>query len=201
MFATFEQMGNPASLPLTAVLQACWLDMALGDYQSVARRCTSRIMELKSASTQAMMATVPFAMPSPQFLGESNIWPATQTMISSRTMMETAVEISMLQWTSAMSNLEAGECTTAAELLKALVDDFPESQFRPLVKVWLHALTDEEIPDIPPDLEPGIIFNDDSDLVARPGLKTSSSDSASEQPNGDSSPASTDAKSPETEGS
>ncbi len=203
MFATFEQMGNPISIPLTAVLQACWLDMALGDYQSVVRRCTERIQQLKSASTQALLATVPFAMPSPQFLGESNTWPATQTLISSRTMMETAVEISILQWTSAMANLEAGECMAAAELLRTLIDDFPESQFRPLVKVWLHAMTDEEIPDIPPDLEPGIMFNDDSDLVARPGPANSSSDpdSASEHPNGDSSPANTDAKSSETEGS
>jgi len=167
MFATFEQMGNSASMPLSAALQACWLEMALGDYRSAARRCTERIQQLKSASTQAMMATVPFAMPSPQFLGESNIWPANQTMISSRTMMETAVEIAILQWTSAMANLEAGECTTAAELLKALIDDFPESQFRPLVKVWLHAMTDEEIPDAPPELEPGIMFNDDSDFVPR----------------------------------
>lgn len=199
MFATFEQMGNAASMPLTVVLQACWLEMALGDYQSATRRCTERIKQLKSASAQAMMATVPFAMPSPQFLGESNIWPASQTLISSRTMMETAVEISILQWTGAMANLESGKCTTAAELLKALIDDFPESQFRPLVKVWLHAMTDEAIPDIPPDLEPGIVFNDDSDLVARPGSENASSDSdpAAEQPNGDSSPASPS----ETEGS
>lgn len=167
MFATFEQMGTPAGLPLTAVLQACWLDMALGDYQNAAKRCTSRIRELKSASTRAMMATVPFAMPTPQFLGESNIWPATQTLISSRTMMETAVEIAILQWTSAMANIEAGNCTAAAESLKAIIDDFPESQFRPLVKVWLHAMTDEEISDTPPDLDPGIVFNDDSDLVPR----------------------------------
>lgn len=201
MFATFEQMGNAASMPLTVVLQACWLEMALGDYQSAARRCNERIQQLKSASTQAMLATVPFAMPTPQFLGESNIWPATQTLISSRTMMETAVEISVLQWTSAMANLESGDCHKATSDLKELIDDFPESQFRPLVKVWLHAMTDEEIPDAPPELEPGIVFNDDSDLVARPGPENASSDSDSEteQPNGDSSPASTDSASSETE--
>jgi tetratricopeptide (TPR) repeat protein len=203
MFANFEQMGNVASIPLAVVLQTCWLEMALGDYQSVARRCTERIQQLKSASTQAMLATVPFAMPSPQFLGESNIWPATQTIISSGTMMETAGEISILQWTSAMANIEAGDCTAAAELLKALIQDFPESQFRPLVKVWLHAMTDEEIPDTPPELEPGIVFHDDSDLVPRLEPKNSSSDSdpTVNPPNGDGSPAGTEAKSSAAEGS
>jgi tetratricopeptide (TPR) repeat protein len=170
MFATFEQMGNAAGIPLTVVLQTCWLDMALGDYQSAARRCTERIQQLKSASTQAMMATVPFAMPSPQFLGESNIWPASQTLISSQTMMETANEIAILQWTSAMANLEAGDCNKATSTLKALVDDFPESHFRPMVKAWLVAMTGEVLTDSPPDLEPGILFNDDSDLVTRPQL-------------------------------
>jgi hypothetical protein len=203
MFANFEQMGNVASIPLTVVLQTCWLEMALGDYQSVDRRCTERIQQLKSASTQAMLATVPFVMPSPQFLGESNIWPATQTMISSGTMMETAGEISILQWTNAMANIEAGDCTAATELLKVLIEDFPESQFRPLVKVWLHAMTDEEIPDTPPELEPGIVFHDDSDLVPRPGPENSSSDSdpTTNQSNGGGSPAGAEVKSSEVEGS
>ena len=48
------------------------------------------------------------------------------------------------------------------------MNDFPESQFRPLAKAWLMAMTDEEIPDVPPDLDPGIRYNDDSDLAARP---------------------------------
>ena len=172
IFATFEQMGNAIAIPLEVVLQSCWLDMALGDYRSAARRCAGRVETLKSASTQALMATGPFAMPSPQFLGETNIWPATQTLVASRTLMETASEISLLQWTSAMANLEAGECAEAAATLKALVDDFPESQFRPLVKVWLNAITGEEIADSPPDIEPVIRFNDDSDLVARPTSTT-----------------------------
>jgi hypothetical protein len=176
MFATFEQMGNPASLPLTVVLQASWLDMALGDYPSATRRCTERIQQLKSASTRAMMATVPFAMPSPQFLGESNIWPASQTLVASRTLMDSAVEISLLQWTSAMADLESGNCPRAAATLKALVDSFPESQIRPLVKVWLMAMTGEVIPDTPPDLAPGIRFNDDSDLVARPDASSANDD-------------------------
>jgi hypothetical protein len=203
MFAAFEQIGNSAALPLTVVLHSCWLDMALGDYRSAARKAEARVEQLKSASTQAMLATVPFAMPTPQFLGESNIWPASQTLIASRTMTETAVEISILQWTSAMANIEAGECTAAAETLKALVADFPESQFRPLVKVWLHAMTDEEISDIPPDLEPGIVFNDDSDLVARPGSEDSSNnpDPSKTQPNEDSLPVDTDATSSKPEGS
>jgi len=168
MFATFEQMGNEAAIPLTVVLQTCWLEMALGDYRSAAKRCDTRIEQLRSASHRAMLATVPFAMPSPQFLGDTNIWPATQTLITSRTLMETAVEISLLQWTSAMSDIEAGECVKGAATLKALIEDFPESQLRPLAKVWLMAMTGEEISDIPPDLEPGIRFHDDSDLVARP---------------------------------
>ena len=168
MFAAFEQMGNTAAIPLEVVLQSCWLDMALGDYRSVVRKCGERGELLKSASTQAMLATVPLVMPSPQFLGDANIWPATQTLISSRTLMETAVEISLLQWTIAMANIEVGECSQAVAALKALVNDFPESQFRPLAKAWLMAMTDEEIPDVPPDLDPGIRYNDDSDLAARP---------------------------------
>ena len=168
LFATFEQMGNAVAIPLEVVLQSCWLDMALGDYRSAARRCAERVQVLKSASTQALLATGPFAMPSPQFLGDANIWPATQTLVSSRTLGETASEISLLQWTSAMANLEAGECAEAAATLKTLIDDFPESQLRPLVKVWLIAITGEEISDFPPDIEPGIRFNDDSDMVARP---------------------------------
>jgi len=203
LFATFEQMGNAVSIPLEVVLQSCWLDMALGDYRSAARRCAERVQVLKSASTQALLATGPFAMPSPQLMGDSNIWPVTQTVITSQTLLEAASEISVLQWTSAMANLEAGECSEAAATLKALIDDFPESQFRPLVKVWLIAITGEEISEFPPDIEPGIVFNDDSDLVALPRPENSSSDSdpAAEQPNGDSSPASNDAKSSETEGS
>ena len=51
--------------------------------------------------------------------------------------------------------------------MKELVEAFPESQFRPLVKVWLMAMTGEEIADQPPELEPGILFEDDSDLVNR----------------------------------
>lgn len=178
MLATFEQMGSAVAIPLEVVLQSCWLDMALGDYRSAAKRCADRVELLKPATTQALMATGPFAMPSPQFLGETNIWPATQTLVASRTLMETASEISLLQWTSAMANLEAGECAEAAATLKALVDDFPESQFRPLVKVWLNAITGEEISDSPPDIEPGIRFNDDSDLVARPTSATEAEDAA-----------------------
>ncbi len=167
MFSAFEQMGNAASIPLEVVLQSCWLDMALGDYRSVVRKCRERVERLKSASTQAMLATSPLVMPSPQFLGDANIWPATQTLISSRTLMETAVEISLLQWTIAMASIEVGDCSQAVAALKALVNDFPESQFRPLAKAWLMAMTGEEIPDVPPDLDPGIRYNDDSDLVAR----------------------------------
>ena len=102
-----------------------------------------------------------------------------------------------------MANIEAGDCTAAAELLKVLIEDFPESQFRPLVKVWLHAMTDEEIPDTPPELEPGIVFHDDSDLVPRLEPKNSSSDSdpTVNPPNGDGSPAGTEAKSSAAEGS
>jgi hypothetical protein len=202
MFAAFEQIGNAAAIPLTVLLHSCWLDMALGDYRSAARKTGERVEQLKSASTRAMLATVPFSMPSPQFLGEANIWPASQTLIASRTMTETAVEISILQWTNAMANIEAGECTAAGETLKALIDDFPESQLRPLVKAWLHAMTDEEVPDIPPDLEPGIVFNDDSDLVARPRSENSNSDSdpVGTQSNGDSPPADGDPESSKTEG-
>lgn len=172
MFATFEQMGSTVAIPLEVVLQSCWLDMALGDYRNAARRCSERVGLLKSASTQAMLATGPFAMPSPQFLGEANIWPATQTLVASQTLLNTASEVSLLQWTSAMANLEAGECAEAAATLKALIDDFPESQIRPLVKLWLNAITGEEISDSPPDIEPGIRFNDDSDMVARPTSAT-----------------------------
>lgn len=203
MFAAFEQISNAAATPLMVLLQSCWLDMALGDYQSAARKTGARVALLKSASTQAMLATVPFSMPSPQFLGEANIWPASQTLVAARTLTESAVEISILQWTNAMANIEAGECVAAAEMLKAIVDDFPETQFRPLVKVWLHAMTGEEIPDVPADLEPGIVFHDDSDLVARPGPEDSSGDSdpGKTQSNGESSPAGTDTKPSGTEGS
>lgn len=191
MFATFEQMGSAVAIPLEVVLQSCWLDMALGDYRSAARRCTERVNVLKSASTQALMATGPFAMPSPQFLGEANIWPATHTLVASQTLLQTSSEISLLQWTSAMANLEAGECAEAAAALKALIDDFPESQFRPLVKVWLNAITGEAISDSPPDIEPGIRFNDDSDLVARPTSATETEDAApAETSQKDSSPTS-----------
>jgi tetratricopeptide (TPR) repeat protein len=178
IFAAFDQIGNTIAVPLEVVLQSCWLDMALGDYRSAARKCADRAEMLKSASTQAMLATGPFAMPSPQFLGDANIWPATQTLVTSRTLIETASEISLLQWTSAMANLEAGECEEAATALKALVDDFPESHFRPLVKLWLKAITGEEIAAAPPDIEPGIKFNDDSDMVARPDSAAESEDVA-----------------------
>ena len=191
MFAAFEQLGNAAAIPLEVVLQSCWLDMALGDYASVARKCGERVELLKSASTQAMLATVPFAMPSPQFLGDANIWPATQTLISSRTLAETASEISLLQWTSAMAHLEAGECVEAATVLQVLVDDFPESHFRPLVKVWLEAISGKVIADSPPDIEPGIRFNDDSDLAPRStSAEEADKDAPAETMNEDSSPTS-----------
>ena len=167
MFAAFEQMGNAAAIPLDVVLQSCWLDMALGDYRSVARKCRGRVELLKTASTQAMLATVPFVMPSPQFLGDTSIWPATQTLISSRTLGETASEIALLRWTIAMASIEAGECAEAAATLQTLVDEFPESQFRPLVKAWLMAMTGEELSDVPEDIDPGIRYYDDSDLAAR----------------------------------
>lgn len=168
MFATFEQMGDSTTLPLDVLLQSCWLDMALGDNRNVVRKCTERVDALTSASTQAMLASVPFTMPSPQLLMGGAVWPVSQTLIASRTMTETAGEIAILQWTAAMANIEAGECAEAAETLKDLIDRFPESTFRPLVAVWLPAMTGEQLPDIPSDLEPGIQFNDDSDLTPRP---------------------------------
>ncbi len=167
ILASLEQMGNEIEVPLPVVLQACWLDFALGDFQRATSRCSRRLERLKLASTQAMLSTLPLSMPSPQFLGESNIWPATQTLIASRTLTETAVEIAILQWTIATGHLEAGKCAQAVEAMKELVEAFPESQFRPLVKVWLMAMTGEEIADQPPELEPGILFEDDSDLVNR----------------------------------
>lgn len=164
---SLEQMGNEIEVPLPVILQLCWLDFAMGDYQRATARCSRRLDRLQSASTQAMLSTLPFSMPTPQFLGEANIWPATQTLISSRTLTETAAEISLLQWTIATGHIEAGNCSEAVTVLKELIAGFPESQFRPMVRIWLQAMTGEEIPDQPPELEPGIQFHDDSDLVDR----------------------------------
>jgi len=170
MFDSFEELATSASgvvLPISVVLQASWLDSALGDNNRVERRCSRHLEELQKASTQAMLATVPFSMPTPQFLGESNIWPATQTLVASRTLNETAAEIAVLQWTLAMAHIEGGKCVEAVAMLKDLVEAYPESSFRPLVKVWLKAMTGEEITDQPPELDRGILFNDDSDMIDR----------------------------------
>lgn len=189
MFATLESMGSSATLPISVIMHASWLDQGLGNYMGVERRCVERLEQLQKASTQAMLGTLPMSMPTPQFLGESNIWPATQTLVASRTLTQTASEIALLQWTIAMARIEAGECEEAAITLKELVDAFPESQFRPLVKIWLQAMTGEEISDTPPEPESGILFNDDSDMV---GWMNSSEDPAqaedSASPEGDTTP-------------
>lgn len=173
---SLEQMGNEIEVPLPVILQLCWLDFAMGDYQRATARCSRRLDRLGSASTQAMLSTLPFTMPTPQFLGDANIWPATQTLISSRTLTETAAEIALLQWTVATGHIEGGNCTEAVSTLQELIAAFPENQFRPIVKIWLQAMTGEEIPDSPPELDPGIQFNDDSDLVDR-NAATQSADS------------------------
>ena len=201
ILGSLEQMGNEVEVPLPVILQACWLDFALGDYPRATSRCARRIERLQSVSSQAMLSTMPFAMPSPQFLGELNIWPATQTMIASRTLTETAGEISLLQWTMAMGYAESGRCSQASATLKELVGAFPESQFRPLVKVWLMAMTGEEIADQPPELERGIEFHDDSDLVDRtatPDASESPAASSAATESTESKPGSTEASTDES---
>ncbi|MDA0285022.1 MAG: tetratricopeptide repeat protein, partial [Planctomycetota bacterium] len=168
LFAAFEQMSTDSAIPLPIVLQACWLDMALGNYPAAMSRCSKRIDQVQQASTQAMLATLPFSMPTPQFLGESNIWPASQTLVASRTLIDTASEVALLQWTLAMASIEAGKCAEASAALRDLLAGFPESQFRPLARAWLKALTGEEIAAIPPGPEPGIMFHDDSDMSDAP---------------------------------
>lgn len=171
IFASFEEasraQGSSFIMPLPAVLQACWLDMALGDHETVTQRCSQRISEMQKAATEAMMSTLPFSMPVPQFVGESNIWPANQTLIASRVMLTTAGEIAVLQWTLAMSQIEAGKCAEATATMNDLLEAFPESNFRPMVTMWLSAMTGEEFSAEPPKPTPSTLFHDDSDIIGR----------------------------------
>lgn len=165
ILTSLEQMGGGTGAPLAVTLQAAWLDMALGNFDSAIQKCASRALRLQAASVQALLGTTPLAMPSPQFLGDNNIWPASQTLVSSRVLGDSAAEVAVLQWTAAMAYLESGRCTESVAALHGLIDAFPESNFRPLVRVWLKVLTNEDIPEMAPRPDPGILYHDDSDMV------------------------------------
>ena len=100
--------------------------------------------ESETSATEASLMTLPFVTLNPYWLGADQ-YPLAHTAAAAQALDNVRSEITAMRFQIAMAQLESGDCTSATQTLRQIVERDPASPIRPLLRFYLLCTTNELI--------------------------------------------------------
>lgn len=151
-------------------IPAAWLRLAHGEYDRAISLWNQQIEIGQQSVTTRLMFSLPL-LQSPLYMSNmQSVWPVQHAVAVADSEFRWREEESLLLWYRAMSQLESGSCRLAGKTIAGMLEQNPETSFRPLARFYLYLITDELIDAEPPsDWIPidGEMFAPDSEAEAK----------------------------------
>lgn len=141
----FELPADPATR-----MVAAWTKLAHGEYDKASKLWQDQAEFYRQTALTQVLTTLPLAQSPYAFLGLPNVWPTQHALTVADAQQRLTDDVSTLIWYQSLSQLESAKPQLAAKTLRGLLDVYPETPFRPLVRFYWQAMTGEAIDPEPP---------------------------------------------------
>lgn len=130
---------NDPRIPWRA--QAAFTNLGNGNYRGSFDLWRQEIRSNEEARIAGVLQTLPLIQPP-----SNSFWPAQHTVSVANYMYGLSQQQAPLKLNLARCEIEAGQSEQAIAVLREIVEEQPESPYRPLVRFYLYQLTGELIP-------------------------------------------------------